>query len=124
MKKEPSTRICQALSGPLNGAEQIVPRAELEAIAQALENGIGPITIYTDHRNHARAIEKGMRYCCRAKGKHVDIWKRVWKQISRIRADGEKVEVKWIRSHQKATKEEVCRCLIKLSGWRVKQISS
>ena len=76
------TRVCQALSGPLNGPVQTVPRAELEAIAQVLENGIGPLCIYTDHRNHVLAWEKGRRYCTRPRGQHVDIWRRIWKRIN------------------------------------------
>ena len=103
---ETVTKPCQALSGPLNGPVQTVPRAELEAIAQVLENGIGPLCIDTDHRNHVLAWEKGRRYCIRPKGHHVDIWRRIWKRIAEIRNQGGTVELKWIRSHQRAARNE------------------
>ena len=91
VKKEtnerPATSICQSLSGPLSGPEQTVPRAELEAIVQVVENGRLPLTIYTDHRNHMIDFGKGKRYCCRPKGRHVDIWKRIWTRLKELEAN-------------------------------------
>ena len=93
-KQEPVTKPRQPLSGPLNGPAQTVPRAELEAIAQTLEKGIGPSVIYTDHRNHARACEKGRGYCTRPRGRRVDMWRFIWKRIWEIKRQGGTVEIK------------------------------
>ena len=100
------SRVCQTLSGPLAGTEQTVPRAELEAIAQVMENGRLPLIIYTDHRNHMIAFNKGRRFCCDPRGKHVDIWHRIWKRHKEMSAKNGDVQVKWIRSHQKKSSNE------------------
>ena len=55
-------KICQGLYAPLDGDMQTVPRAELEAIAQVLENGREPLKIYTDHMNHEKFFRKGAGY--------------------------------------------------------------
>ena len=100
------SRICQTLSGPLAGTEQTVPRAELEAIAQVMENGRLPLIIYTDRRNHMIAFNKGRRFCCDPRGKHVDIWQRIWKRHKELSAKQGDVQVKWIRSHQRQSSNE------------------
>ena len=100
------SRICQSLSGPLAGIEQTVPRAELEAIAQVMENGKLPLIIYTDRRNHMIAYHKGRRFCCDPRGKHVDIWQRIWNRHSELRAEHGDVQIKWIRSHQTQSSDE------------------
>ena len=84
----------------MNGDVQTVPRAELEAIAQVLENAVKPLCIYTDHLNHVNAIERGKGYCCDPMGKNVDIWRRVWRAAEKLGGWDENLQVKWIRSHQ------------------------
>ena len=104
--KKPSTKPCQILSGALNGTEQTVPRAELEAIAQVLENGEPPLCIYTDHRNHVISFEKGRKYCCRAGNKQTDIWRRIWKRISDFKAQRGEIQIVWVKAHQQRRKGE------------------
>lgn len=64
---------CHIFSGPLDGEEQAVPRAELKTIAQALENGRLALRILTDHRNHMIPFEKGRKYCRRPGNRQADI---------------------------------------------------
>lgn len=78
------TNICQWLRGGLNGQEQTVPRAELEAIATVLEHGKKALKICTDQFNHVLAIQRGSGYCCDPLGKIVDIWERVWHHVERL----------------------------------------
>ena len=88
----------QAFFGPLNGQHQFTPRAELEAIACALEHALPPVCIVTDHINHRDSFRKGRRHCCRINNPMVDIWIRVWKQVDRLGVQNAKV--RWFPSHQ------------------------
>jgi hypothetical protein len=54
-------KLLETWSAPLPGHHQTVPRAELYAIVQALESDHGQrgdVTLYTDHENHVKKIEK------------------------------------------------------------------
>ena len=86
------------------------PRAELEAIAQVVENGKAFLFTYTDQVNHGKGFRKGPGYCCKATNKQVDIWRRIWSQAKRLEtqntSDLPAVQVRWIPSHQKAKKGE------------------
>ena len=95
---EKPVHIIQALYGPLNGQHQSTPRAELEAIACALENALPPVCIVTDHINHRDTFRKGRRHCCRISNPMIDIWIRVWKQVDRLGIQN--VKIRWFPSHQ------------------------
>ena len=100
-KSELEARPCQVLCGILNGQEQNVPRAELEPIAQVLENGMKPLCIHSDQMNLVTAIRLGKGYCCEPTMKHADIWRRIWKQIDRMGGVDEQLQVKCVKSRQK-----------------------
>lgn len=112
MLNNATLKLCRAYGGPLEGAVQTVPRAELEAIAQVLENGCAPLQRVSDHKNHCDSIYKGRKHRRRTRGEHVDIWIRFWKRFDQLGGLGEEaVHVKWVRCHQKKgdeTSEQRC----------------
>ena len=85
--------------GALDGPKQTVPRAELQAIWEALKWAVTPMRIISDHKNHVDAIAKGKAFCVSPTNEHVDLWKKVWSEIERHGGIGDELTVVWQAAH-------------------------
>ena len=103
----------QALYASLPGVQQTTPRAELFAILKAVQYGVSPQVIVSDHKNHVDAIHdlaRGKTHVLNPKTPHVDIWRNVVAAIQQrggLYPDGlNQLWIKWQKAHVHATNGE------------------
>ena len=81
------------LYGSLPGSVQSILRAELYAVLQAVTRALGAFTLAVDNEVVVRGLQKGKRWCCKARRPHVDLWRQIWVSLEG-RDDWQVVKVK------------------------------